>query len=155
MRRRGSFTVEAAMIMSVVWLAVFSMLYLCLFVHNRAWLTAAACEAAVCGSIAEAYREGSGYDTAELRSRELGSTGFFGASGLTADTSVQDCICVSYDMDTAQSFFPCNGICTCREALRFSILLRRSGGKNMIRRWSDRESRILKGAGEDFYGPRG
>ena len=105
MRRRGSFTVEAAMIMSVVWLAVFSMLYLCLFVHNRAWLTAAACEAAVCGSIAEAYREGSGYDTAELRSRELGSTGFFGASGLTADTSVQDCICVSYDMDTAQSFF--------------------------------------------------
>ena len=41
---RGSLTVEAACVMSLILLAVMGLIYLFFFVHNRAWLTAAAYE---------------------------------------------------------------------------------------------------------------
>ena len=41
---RGSLTVEAACVMSLILLAVMGLIYLFFFVHNRAWLTAAAFE---------------------------------------------------------------------------------------------------------------
>ena len=44
--RKGSFTIEAACVMSLVLLVLMGVLYLSFFVHNRAWLTAAACESA-------------------------------------------------------------------------------------------------------------
>lgn len=45
--KRGSFTIEAALLMPVIFLVLMGVLYLNFFVHNRAWLTAAAYEAAV------------------------------------------------------------------------------------------------------------
>lgn len=39
---KGSFTIEAACVMSIVLLTVMGVIYLSFFVHNRAWLTAAA-----------------------------------------------------------------------------------------------------------------
>lgn len=45
--KRGSFTVEAALLMPVIFLVLMGLLYLNFYVHNRAWLTAAAYEAAV------------------------------------------------------------------------------------------------------------
>ena len=39
--KKGSFTIEAACVMSLILVAVMGILYLCFFVHNRAWLTAA------------------------------------------------------------------------------------------------------------------
>ena len=42
--RKGSFTIEAACVMSLVLITVMGVLYLSFFVHNRSWLTAAACE---------------------------------------------------------------------------------------------------------------
>ena len=47
--RKGSFTIEAACVMSLVLLVLMGVLYLSFFVHNRAWLTAAACESAISG----------------------------------------------------------------------------------------------------------
>ena len=48
--KKGSFTLEAALLMPLLLTVIMSMLYLDFFVHNRAWLTAAAYEAAVSGS---------------------------------------------------------------------------------------------------------
>ena len=36
--RKGSFTIEAACVMSLVLLVLMGVLYLSFFVHNRAWL---------------------------------------------------------------------------------------------------------------------
>lgn len=54
---KGSFTVEAALLTSVFLLVIFAVIYLFLFVYNRAWYTAAAQEAVV-----TAVTEGTGED---------------------------------------------------------------------------------------------
>ena len=53
--RKGSFTIEAACVMSLVLITVMGVLYLSFFVHNRSWLTAAAYEAALAGSMEDRY----------------------------------------------------------------------------------------------------
>ena len=107
--RRASFTIEAAAIMPVVLLVVFSSLYLCFYVHNRTFLTAAACEAAVCGSMEAAREDGRPYETARERSILLGNTGFFGAENLhtqtDAGTEEGDPVTVIYELDTVFSPF--------------------------------------------------
>lgn len=102
--RKGSFTVEAACVMSLILLVLFGILYLCFFVHNRAWLTAAAYEAALAGSMEGIKENGKVYETAELRSRELGNTGFFGAENLKANIETGKTVKVSYDFDTVSGF---------------------------------------------------
>ena len=47
---RGSLTVETALCMPLILLVWMGTVSVCLFVHNRAWLTAAAYESAVTGS---------------------------------------------------------------------------------------------------------
>lgn len=47
---RGNLTIEAALWMPVILLVWMGTVSVCLFVHNRAWLTAAAYEAAITGS---------------------------------------------------------------------------------------------------------
>lgn len=51
--KKGSFTVEAACVMPLILLVLFGTIYLSFFVHNRAWLTAAAYESALSGSMEE------------------------------------------------------------------------------------------------------
>ena len=85
--RKGSLTVETACVMSLILLVLMGTLYLCFFVHNRAWLTAAAFEAALAGSMEGVKEDGKVYDTALARCRELGNTGFFGAENLSAQSS--------------------------------------------------------------------
>ena len=103
--RSGSLTVEAACIMPVILLAVFACLYLCFYVHNRAFLTSAACESAVCGSLAAVKEGGKPYETARERSIVLGNTGFFFAEDLhtytLSGTESGDDISVYYEFDTA------------------------------------------------------
>ena len=81
--RKGSFTIEAACVMSLVLLVLMGVLYLSFFVHNRAWLTAAACESALTGSMEGIRKDGQSQEAAAVRSRELGNVGFFGAENLT------------------------------------------------------------------------
>lgn len=102
--KKGSMTVEAACVMPLILLVVMGTLYLCFFVHNRAWLTAAAYESAICGSLEGIREEGPVYETASMRSEELGSTGFFGAENLSTQTNVGKSVQVAYDLDTIASY---------------------------------------------------
>ena len=62
---KGSFTIEAACVMSIVLLTVMGVIYLSFFVHNRAWLTAAACEASLSGSMEAVRQDGQAQAAAE------------------------------------------------------------------------------------------
>lgn len=102
--KKGSFTVELACVVPLILLVIMGTLYLCFYVHNRAWLGAAAYEAALAGSM-EGIREGGQvYETARIRSEELGNTGFFGAENLTTQTNVGKKVQVTYDLDTISGF---------------------------------------------------
>ena len=76
--KKGSFTLEAALLMPLLLTVIMSMLYLDFFVHNRAWLTAAAYEAAVSGSMEGYKKEANIYETADIQGRMLGSQGLPG-----------------------------------------------------------------------------
>lgn len=101
---RGSFTLEAACVMSLVLLVLMGTLYLCFYVHNRAWLTAAACESALAGSMEGIRDEGQAAATARMRSRELGNTGFFGAENLSVQVNAGKEVEVVYAADTLSGF---------------------------------------------------
>lgn len=102
--RKGSFTIEAACVMSLVLLVLMGVLYLTFFVHNRAWLTAAACESALTGSIEGIRKDGQAEQAAEIRCRELGNIGFFGAENLTGQVQGGKKIKVTYTADIISGF---------------------------------------------------
>ena len=56
--KKGSMTIEAALLMPLLLLVVMITLYLFFYVHNKVWLTAAAYEAALDGSMETARPEG-------------------------------------------------------------------------------------------------
>ena len=96
---KGSLTVETACVMPLILFTLLGLIYLNFFVHNRAWLTAAAYESAVSGSMEGVRKNGQVYDTARMRSEELGNTGFFGAENLSTQTNVGKQVQVTYDLD--------------------------------------------------------
>ena len=102
--KKASFTLEAACVMPLVLLAVMGILYLCFFVHNRTWLTAAAYEAALSGSMEGIRENGAVYDTAKIRGEYLGGTGFFGAENLSCQVNVGKSVQVTYDLDTVSGY---------------------------------------------------
>lgn len=102
--KKGSFTVEAACVMSLVLFVLIGVMYLSFFVHNRAWLTAAAYEAALTGSIEGVQKEGQPAEAAMQRSQELGNVGFFGAENLSRQVKSGREIEVSYTADTISGF---------------------------------------------------
>lgn len=102
--KRAVITVEASCVMSLILLAITGLLYLCFFVHNRAWLEAAAYEAALSGSMEGIKEEGKVLDTAEAKGRELGNTGFFGGENLRMSVDGENTVKVTYDLDTKASF---------------------------------------------------
>lgn len=101
---KGSLTVETACVMPLILFTLLGLIYLNFFVHNRAWLTAAAYESAVSGSMEGVRKNGQVYDTARIRSEELGNTGFFGAENLSTQTNVGKQVQVTYDLDTISSY---------------------------------------------------
>lgn len=101
---KGSLTVETACVMPLILFTFLGLIYLNFFVHNRAWLTAAAYESAVSGSMEGVRKNGQVYDTARMRSEELGNTGFFGAENLSTQTNVGKQVQVTYDLDTISSY---------------------------------------------------
>ena len=101
---KGSFTIEAACVMSMILFVIIGLLYLCFFVHNRAWLTAAAYEAALAGSIEGIRENGQVKETAEARSRELGNNGFFCAENLSVQVTAGKAVKVAYSADTIVDF---------------------------------------------------
>ena len=93
--------------MPLILFVVTAAIYLCLFVHNRAFLTCASYEAAVCGSL-EGIRKGGDPEGAALeRALLLGNTGFFGGSAPKLTVSGGQRISVRYEMKTS---LPTGGI---------------------------------------------
>ena len=76
--RKGSFTIETACVMPLILLVLMGLIYLSFFVHNRAWLTAAAYESAVSGSMEGIKKNGEIYDTAGCAVRSWGVLAFSG-----------------------------------------------------------------------------
>ena len=102
---KGSFTIEAACVMSIVLLTVMGIIYLLFFVHNRAWLTAAACEASLSGSMEAVRQDGQSQAAAEIRGAELGNVGFFGAENLRCHVNAgKKNVSVTYEADTIAGF---------------------------------------------------
>ena len=97
-------TIEAACLMFLILLVIMSCVYLFFFVHNRAWLTAAAYEAAIDGSIEGIKKNGKPVEVARKKCEELGNTGFFTAENLTGQVSGKKNIQVVYDLDTVKGF---------------------------------------------------
>lgn len=105
MNQKGSMTVEAACVMSLILLVLIGTLYLCFFVHNRAWLTAAAWESALSGSMEGIKENGKVLETAQSKSSELGNIGFFGVENLSVRTEEEkDSVKVIYEFDTIASY---------------------------------------------------
>lgn len=102
--KQGSLTVETACVMPLVLLALMGLLSLCFFVHNRVWLTAAAYESAVSGSMEGIREDGKVYETARMRSEQLGSMGFYGTKNLSTQTNVGKKVQVTYDLETLPGF---------------------------------------------------
>lgn len=102
--KKGSMTIEAACLMFLVLLVIMSCVYLFFFVHNRAWLTAAAYEAAIDGSMEGIKKNGKPVEVARKKCEELGNTGFFTAENLNGQVSGQKNIQVVYDLDTDKGF---------------------------------------------------
>ena len=98
--KKGSFTVEAACVMPVILLVLMGLLYLNFYVHNRAWLTAAAYEAAISGSMQGNAGDNKAYETAQTKGRALADTGFFGAENVTLQTEIGKKVTVTYNLDT-------------------------------------------------------
>ena len=65
--KKGSFTIEAALLMPLVLMILIGVLYLDFFVHDRAYLTAAAYEAAVSGSMEGYKKKGNIYEKADIQ----------------------------------------------------------------------------------------
>ena len=82
-------TIEAALLMPLLLLVVMITLYLFFYVHNKVWLTAAAYEAALDGSMETARPEG----------KELGNTGFYESKNLKLQVSEGKKVQVTYDLD--------------------------------------------------------
>lgn len=93
--KRGSMTIEAALLMPVMMVT----LYLFFYIHNRAWLTAAAYEAALDGAMESLRPEGKSRDKALKKGKELGNTGFFGSKNLKLQASEGKQVQVTYDLD--------------------------------------------------------
>ncbi len=102
--QKGSFTIEAACVMSLILITIIGVLYLAFFVHNRTWLTAAAHEAALTGSMEGVRKNGQPYETASAKGEELGNVGFFGAENLKYQVSIGKTVKVSYQAETIAGF---------------------------------------------------
>ncbi|MDO4677291.1 MAG: pilus assembly protein [Eubacteriales bacterium] len=102
--KKGSMTVETACLMPLILLVLMGLIYLCFFVHNRAWLTAAAYESAVSGSMEGIKKQGQIYENARMRSEALGNQGFFGAENLSTQTNVGKEVQVTYDLNTISNY---------------------------------------------------
>lgn len=104
-KRKGSFTVELACLMPVILLVIFGCIYLCLYVHNRAWLTAAAYESAIIGSRESLVKNGVPAEAAYARGKLLLGPRLFGAENLSMNVSeASKKLTVQFDADTIASY---------------------------------------------------
>lgn len=83
--KKGSFTIETALWMPVILMVWMGAVSMCLFVHNRAWLTAAAYEAAITGSWDAVCSQGNVEERAREKLHMLVGGSLFGSRDIQAD----------------------------------------------------------------------
>lgn len=86
--KKGSFTVELACLMPLYLLVIFTSIYLCFYVHNRAWLTAAAHESALIGATTRRSSDENRKNMADTRAKSLTEHGQPGMWESQIQTSV-------------------------------------------------------------------
>ena len=96
--KKGSLTVEAACVIPLVLLTIITVLSVCFFVHNRAWLTAAACEAALYGSAQGEKGGDAAAAQATARGELLAREIFLGTRDPEMSVTAQDKIEVVYHL---------------------------------------------------------
>ena len=106
---KGSMTIETAFLMPLILFLLLSVMYLFFWVHNRTWLTAAAYEAALDGSMEIVCPDSDGYEKALKKGRELGNIGFFGGDNLKIQASTGKNIQITYDLDMFSLYGGTNG----------------------------------------------
>lgn len=79
-------------------------LYLDFFVHDRAYLTAAAYEAAVSGSMEGYKKKGNIYEKADIQGRMLGDIGLPGGENLSMQTNAGKTVKVTYRLEVPAGF---------------------------------------------------
>ena len=102
--KKGSFTIEAALLMPLVLMILIGVLYLDFFVHDRAYLTAAAYEAAVSGSMEGYKKKGNIYEKADIQGRMLGDIGLPGGENLSMQTNAGKTVKVTYRLEVPAGF---------------------------------------------------
>ena len=102
--KKGSFTLEAALLMPLLLTVIMSMLYLDFFVHVRAYLSAAAYEAAVSGSMEGYKKKGNIYEKADIQGRMLGDIGLPGGENLSMRTNAGKTVKVTYRLEVPAGF---------------------------------------------------
>ena len=102
--KKGSFTIEAALLMPLVLMILIGVLYLDFFVHDRAYLTAAAYEAAVSGSMEGYKKKGNIYEKADIQGRMLGGIGLLGGKNLSMQTNAGKTVKVNYRLEVPAGF---------------------------------------------------
>ena len=102
--KKGSFTIEAALLMPLVLMILIGVLYLDFFVHDRAYLTAAAYEAAVSGSMEGYKKKGNTYEKADIQGRMLGGIGLPGGENLSMQTNAGKTVKVTYRLEVPAGF---------------------------------------------------
>lgn len=80
--RKGSLTVETALWMPVILFVWMGAVSVCLFVHNRAWLTAVAYEAAIVGSWEITDSQEEAEERAMERVRMLAANSLYGSENI-------------------------------------------------------------------------
>ncbi len=107
--KKGSFTIEAALLMPLVLMILIGVLYLDFFVHDRAYLTAAAYEAAVSGSMEGYKKKRNIYEKADIQGRMLGDIGLPGGENLSMQTNAGKTVKVTYRLEIPAGSWGRNG----------------------------------------------
>ncbi len=102
--KKGSFTVEASLIIPLVLMAVIGVLLLFFYVHTRSYLTAAAAEAALLGAMEENRLTGSGESKAGERAGMRLRDGFFTGSLPEVSVTCGEEIAVAYHVTIGEGF---------------------------------------------------
>lgn len=98
MWEKGSLTVEIALLMPLILLVWMGTVSACLFVHNRAWMTAAAYEAAVTGSWDAVCSEGDVESRAWEKIKILQQTPVYGSKDIRTSLACEkDILSVSIE----------------------------------------------------------
>ena len=87
-KMRGSFTVEAVLLQGVLLLVIFLAIALYWYSHNRIWLTAAACEAVMTGSMENAWNPQAAEGVMEDKLEQIRENQVFPCENLTLEKHV-------------------------------------------------------------------